>query len=242
MICSAFVEFSKAWQFNHVKTSPYHSQSNGKAESAVKIAKGIIKKSLRDKKDLWLSILDWRNTPNENMSLSPVQRLFSRCTKTILPTTSVLLAPSVLKDSDVTKALTRKRSKAKFYYDRDADSLRDLRINQFVRVQPLNFKQLWKLEKVVLQYAPRSYVVEVDGKLITRNRKFLRTTSESLIVMPEFDISTNSDNDSPIIKIVMSITPNQRVLPQNKFSEFGTAKHTRTRTIRPSQYQDYVMN
>ena len=49
------------------------------------------------------------------MSLSLVQRLFSRRTKTILPTTSVLLAPSVLKESDVTKALIRKRSKAKFY-------------------------------------------------------------------------------------------------------------------------------
>ena len=241
LISSEFVEFSKAWQFNHVKTSPYHSQSNGKAESAVKIAKGIIKKSLRDKKDFWLSILDWRNTPTENMSLSPVQRLFSRRTKTILPTTSVLLAPSVLKESEVTKALTRKRSKAKFYYDRNAHSLRDLRINEFVRVQPLNSKQLWKLGKVVLQYAPRSYVVEVDGKLITRNRKFLRTTSESPIVMPEFDISTNSDNDYSPNQDRNVNTFNQRVLPQ--YSEFGTTKHTRTRTIRPpSRYQDYVMN
>ena len=52
LISSKFVEFSKAWQFNYVKTSPYHNQSNGKAESAVKIAKGIIKKSQRNKKDL----------------------------------------------------------------------------------------------------------------------------------------------------------------------------------------------
>ena len=92
----------------------YHSQSNGDAESAVKIAKGIFKKSQRDKKDLQLSILDWRNTPTESMSLSTVQRLFSRRIKTILPTTSVLLAPSVSKESDETKTLTGKRNKAKF--------------------------------------------------------------------------------------------------------------------------------
>ena len=119
--------------------------------------------------------------------------------------------------------------------------MRDLRINEFVRVQPLNSKQLWKLGKAVMHYATCSYVVEVDGKLITRNRKFLRTTSESPIVMREFDISTNSDNDYSPNQDRNVNTSNQRVLPQH--SEFGTTKHTRTRTIRPpSRYQDYVMN
>ena len=60
---SEFTEFARTWQFTHVTTSPYHSQSNKKVESAVKIVKSIIKKSQRDKRDLWLSILDWCNTP-----------------------------------------------------------------------------------------------------------------------------------------------------------------------------------
>ena len=34
-----YEDFAKKWEFNHVTTSPYHSQSNGKAETAVKIAK-----------------------------------------------------------------------------------------------------------------------------------------------------------------------------------------------------------
>ena len=93
--------------------------------------------------------------------------------------------------------------------------MRDLRINEVVRVQPLNSKQLWKLGKVVLQYAPCSYVVEIDGKLITRNRKFLRTTFESPILMSEFDISTNSDNDYSPNQDRKVNTSNQRVLPQN---------------------------
>ena len=59
--------------------------------------------------------------------------------------------------------------------------------------------------------------------------------------MPEFDISTNSDNDYSPNQDRNVNTSDQRVLPQN--SEFGTAKHTRSRTIRPpSRYQDYVMN
>ena len=88
----------------------------------------------------------------------------------------------------------------------------------------------------------RSYIVGVDdGRLITRNCKFFRITCESPIVMPEFDTSTYSDNDhSPNQDRNVNIS-NQPELPQN--GESGTAKRTRTRTIRPpSQYQDYVMN
>ncbi|XP_048251821.1 uncharacterized protein K02A2.6-like [Haliotis rufescens] len=43
-----FAQFAKDWEFSHVTTSPYHSQSNGKAESAVKIAKNLIKKTQRE--------------------------------------------------------------------------------------------------------------------------------------------------------------------------------------------------
>ena len=39
-----FRKFSTEWQFEISTSDPYHSQSNGKAESAVKIAKKIVKK------------------------------------------------------------------------------------------------------------------------------------------------------------------------------------------------------
>lgn len=42
-----FKSFSTSWEFEHHITTPYHSQSNGKAESAVKEAKKILKKRLR---------------------------------------------------------------------------------------------------------------------------------------------------------------------------------------------------
>ncbi|UYV76135.1 K02A2.6-like, partial [Cordylochernes scorpioides] len=40
-----FQKFSKEWQFQHSTSSPLHSQGNGKAEAAVKIAKNLLKKS-----------------------------------------------------------------------------------------------------------------------------------------------------------------------------------------------------
>ena len=79
--------------FNHVTTSPYHSQSNGMVESSVKIAKNILRTSLAVKEDPWLAILAFRNTPTEGMDTSPVQRLMSRRTKTLMPTTENQLLP-----------------------------------------------------------------------------------------------------------------------------------------------------
>ena len=73
----AFAKFAAEWEFNHVTTSPYHSQANGKAESAVKTAKRLLKKAKRSHQDIQLTILNWRNTPAEGNHWSPVQKLQS---------------------------------------------------------------------------------------------------------------------------------------------------------------------
>ena len=71
-----FKNFAKEYGFNHVTTSPYHHQSNGKAESAVKEAKKILKKGSASKSDSYLALLAHRNTPQEGFGTSPAQRLF----------------------------------------------------------------------------------------------------------------------------------------------------------------------
>ena len=71
----------------------------------------------------------------------------------------------------------------------------DLRVNEFVGVQLLNFKDFWKLDRLVLQHAPCSYVVEVDDKLHTYNRKFLKTRFESSIALPGYN-NFNFDDSS----------------------------------------------
>ena len=45
-----FTKFAHEWEFQHITSSPLHSQSNGKSESAVKIAKNLVKKAKRDNK------------------------------------------------------------------------------------------------------------------------------------------------------------------------------------------------
>ena len=96
-----FLKFSKKWDFEHRTSSPHHSQSNGKAESAVKQAKKILLKCGKTGSDAFLALLDHRNTPPANMQISPAQRLFSKRTRSLLPMTAALLQPSV-SDEDVT--------------------------------------------------------------------------------------------------------------------------------------------
>ena len=43
-----FQKFAREWGFNHVTSSPYHPQSNGLAERAVRSAKDLLEKCKRD--------------------------------------------------------------------------------------------------------------------------------------------------------------------------------------------------
>ncbi|GAA6097117.1 uncharacterized protein K02A2.6-like [Tachysurus ichikawai] len=52
-----FKRFASNWEFEHVTSSPRHPKSNGKAESAVKIAKHLLCKALHDRTDPWKAIL-----------------------------------------------------------------------------------------------------------------------------------------------------------------------------------------
>jgi len=91
-----FAGFSKKWYFGHLTSSPGNSKANGKAESGVKTVKRILKKSIIVGTDPYLTILDYRNTPKQGMTTSPAQRLMSRRTKTLLPTTLSLLLPRTI--------------------------------------------------------------------------------------------------------------------------------------------------
>ena len=75
---------------------------------------------------------------------------------------------------------------------------------------------------MLLQYALRSHVVEVDGKLITRNRKFLRTTSESHIVLPAYDNFSFDDSSNRQDRNVNVTDPPTR----NQSNEFSNVKRT----------------
>jgi len=77
-------------------TAPEYPQSNGAAERAVQTAKRILKKAAADNKDPFEGVLKYRNTPFEDLCVSPTQLLMSRRTRTTIPTHRRLLLPQAV--------------------------------------------------------------------------------------------------------------------------------------------------
>ena len=104
----------------------------------MKTVKRILKKSIRAETDPYLAVLDHRNTPTQGMTTSQAQRLMSRRTKTLLPTTQSLLLPRTI-NLEVEKKELRQRQQAQAkYYNRSAKDLLSLSEGDVVRMKPLN--------------------------------------------------------------------------------------------------------
>ncbi|CDQ64849.1 unnamed protein product [Oncorhynchus mykiss] len=174
-----YKRFASEWEFDHVTSSPRHPKANGKAESAVKIAKNLLSRALRDSNDPWKAILQWRNTPTENMDSSPAQRLLSRRLKTTIPVANKLLEPCVM--VGLTDKLRHRKQLAKCFYDRTARDLPELEVGETIRMKPLlgDHTGLWRLGTCLQRVAPRSYLVDVGGSLYRRNRVDLRVAEQT---------------------------------------------------------------
>ncbi|XP_041472642.1 uncharacterized protein K02A2.6-like [Lytechinus variegatus] len=232
--------FMEEWEIHHTTSSPHHPQSNGKAESAVKIAKNIMKKCAKSGTDIYKAILEWRNTPTEGMQSSPVQRLMSRRTQTTLPTAQHLLKPKVV--TGVKRKKVEKGKKAKTQFDKSTKELPDLKVGQAVRVQlAINKgKPTWQLGVCMRKLSPRSYVVKVNEQLYRRNRKRIQSTYESLPATPDVwtDIQPTTNTTGPQYN---NPGDEEQREQQQQATPSPVVAHTRTRTIRPpSRYKDYV--
>lgn len=136
-----FAHFSKCWKFKHQTISPGNSKANEKVEAAVKTAKQLLRKS----KDTHLALLDYRNTPSQGTSTSLAQRLMSRRTKTLLPTTETLLKPQVPDLEEMQRLLRQRQLKQAQYYNRTAKDLPKLEISNVVCMKPIkNHEHIWR--------------------------------------------------------------------------------------------------
>ena len=97
------------------KSSPYHSHGNGKAESVVKIAKNILKKSREE--DPYIALMAYRNTPQQGHVYSPAQRLMSRRLRDLIPMATSKLQPQLAVPSVVIQNIAERKQKAKAHYE-----------------------------------------------------------------------------------------------------------------------------
>ena len=79
-----FAQFAKGWDFIHDPSSPKYPKSNGMAENAVKIVKGLLKKADKHKEDPYLALIAHRSTPSSSDNKSPYEKLFGHAMRTTL--------------------------------------------------------------------------------------------------------------------------------------------------------------
>ncbi|KAF5292492.1 hypothetical protein FQR65_LT01636 [Abscondita terminalis] len=84
------------WKIDQITSTPRYPQSNGFIERHVQTIKRILKKALHDKKDVYLCLLEYRNTPISVNMPSPAQILFSRRLNGQIPVSEKLLMPKLV--------------------------------------------------------------------------------------------------------------------------------------------------
>ena len=178
-VSEEYHKFSKSWKFQRITFSPRHPQSNGRVENAVQAVKRLMKKAKKDNADVYLAVLDYRNTPTQGSESSPAQILMSQATKTLLPTTAPVGTRVVENHhQEIVKGQERQAK----YYSRGAKDLPCLPKEDKVRIQDHGQglkKSSSVKETVKAEVGIRSCEVETqDGRVLRRNRSHLRKTTE----------------------------------------------------------------
>ena len=244
-----FSQFLRQCDIQHITSSPHHHQGNGRAEVAVKVAKGLLKRSLKDNTPLWMLLLDQRNTPSKLINSSPVQRLMSRRTRTLLPVAKSLLKPHII--SNVSTALYERKQHNKSR--RHGKPLPELSFGQtvLVKARPQQKRDPWVPARVGDQVAPRSYEVHVPGQgRLRRNRKHIREAhrgiehqSQSIeLEIPEqaqaTDLSASRDSASTVSPAATDVDLTSPVISGDTSSpSIQTTRSGRTVKV-PRRYTD----
>mgnify|MGYP003471288475 CR=1 FL=1 len=175
-----FKRFAERWEFKHTTSSPRFAQSNGRVEAAVKLCKGLMQKAIQSGTDAFLGLLDYRNTPREDLGVSPAQLMFGRRTRTRLPIADALMTSAGAKPAQA--ALTKAKLRQAAYYNRGARERPPLEIGQTVRVKYDDTGD-WRKAGVVQKLPHRSYSVQLESG--TKLRRTSRHIRFSPIVIPD---------------------------------------------------------
>lgn len=183
-------EFLRAWGVTHITSSPHYPQSNGKAEATVKSMKKLISAAWTGHSVNWdqlsRALLQYRNTPCRKDGLSPAQKLFGHPVQDTLPAHRRSFAPEWQRSSqEADSAATHTLEMSQAAYDQHAHSLSDLQVGNHVAVQNTTSK-MWDIYGTITAIGPhrRYFIKTQSGRILVRNRRFIRKRSPLSIAGP----------------------------------------------------------
>jgi hypothetical protein len=233
-VSDEFKKFSREYGFDHSTTSPRFPQANGKAERAVGVCKQLMQKSLIAKSDFYVALLDFRNTPQAEIGLSPAQRMFGRRTRSLIPAVSKKFEQQQL--PNVKQRIESSRAKQKQYFDEGSKELPELKVGDTVRMR-LPGQKTWSRGTVVKKAGVRSFVVRVNGKNYRRNRR-------QVIPTPELPDEEQREDDDDGAEPLINEEPNQEdnnSPPRQAEPHVHRGGRVSTRERRPpNRYGDWV--
>ncbi|XP_045761442.1 uncharacterized protein K02A2.6-like [Maniola jurtina] len=166
----SFKNFARKYDFKHTMSSPEYPQSNGMVEREVQTIKKLLKKALYEKRDPYLAILEFRNTPISNTIASPAENLFNRKLRGIIPMTKKAFNPKV--DRNLRRNLVHRQEKDRFYYNRNKVNLRNLELGEHVFFKT---GRVWKKGIIKGKIYDRTYkILSQNGRMFVRNRIYIK--------------------------------------------------------------------
>ena len=224
-----FKFFMQNWLVEHRTSSPHYPQSNGLAESMVKVSKNLIEKAIKQDLPWNRLLLDYRCTPISGEIPSPAEILFGRKFRS-----SISILPSqVLNDRISKQRELIVKKEGKFYAStqdfQDRIKALPFEAGQNVWLQNSDSR---KFEEAVIREKckePNSYMVEIPatGQCFRRNSNFIK---------PRQTDKNSVSTDSPPTTGLPEIPQEPPVLQQP--SSQATSTVDAIPTVPPSKQND----
>lgn len=181
-----FNKFCNEYDIKHTLSSAGYPQSNGFIERHIKTVKDMLYKS----EDMYLALLNYRNTPIATDLPSPARLLFNRDLRTKVPTCSTQLVTD--NDKKYKLILEKRVTKMKQHYNQHVQNRVDFHPGQLVRYRDNLNDKVWKQGKIIVPRPNdgRSYLLlSQAGNQILRNKRLLIAdhTQQQMTVVPEND-------------------------------------------------------
>ena len=181
---AAFAQYAKQRGFQWVPSSPYHPQSNGLAEAAVKYTKTLLKDHHKDWKKFNEALMLRRNVPNKS-GASPAEMFLGHKQRTLLPMLPGQYDFQI--ENAIKSAQKRKKIRSDDYQNRKRKKLQPFNVGQRVVIKT---NKGWTMQGTIdeILHEGRSYnVTTTGGAQLQRNRVMLR---------PVYEITSDESSDS----------------------------------------------